>query len=250
MRFFPALALLAVPALAATASVPLAHAKPQTAARGMVSAADPRASEAGVEMLRAGGNATDAAIATMLALTVVEPQSSGIGGGGFYVATGRNGQVMTIDGREMAPSAATDQWFVKDGKVMTFPEAVPGATSVGVPGNIALAYNAHKANGKLPWARLFAPAIRLAGKGFAISPRLNSMLKDSAKTGAFSPAGKALFYDASGEPKAAGTRVVNADLAATLRAIAAQGPRAFYEGANRRALVETALPEASLQHAV
>ena len=237
MRFFPALALLAVPALAATAPVTLAHAKPQTAVRGMVSAADPRAAEAGAEMLRAGGNATDAAIATMLALTVVEPQSSGIGGGGFYVATGKGGQVLTIDGRETAPAAATDQWFVKDGKVMAFPDAVPGATSVGVPGNIALAWKAHKANGKLPWARLFAPAIRLAGKGFVISPRLNSMLKDSAKTGAFSPAGKALFYDASGEPKAAGTRVVNADLAATLRAIAAQGPRAFYEGANRRALV-------------
>lgn len=238
MRISKALALLAVPALAATGAASVAHAKPApSAARGMVSAADPRAAEAGAEILRAGGNATDAAIATMLALTVVEPQSSGIGGGGFYVATGRNGQVLTIDGREMAPSAASEQWFVKDGKVMTFAEAVPGATSVGVPGNIALAWKAHKANGKLPWARLFAPAIRLAGKGFAISPRFSAMLKDSAKTGAFTPAGKALFYQDTGEPKPAGARVVNADLAATLRAIAAQGPKAFYEGANRRNLV-------------
>lgn len=238
MRISKALALLAVPALAATGAASVAHAKPApSAARGMVSAADPRAAEAGAEILRAGGNATDAAIATMLALTVVEPQSSGIGGGGFYVATGRNGQVLTIDGREMAPSAASEQWFVKDGKVMTFAEAVPGATSVGVPGNIALAWKAHKANGKLPWARLFAPAIRLAGKGFAISPRFSAMLKDSAKTGAFTPAGKALFYQDTGEPKPAGARVVNADLAATLRAIAAQGPKAFYDGANRRNLV-------------
>ena len=238
MRISKALALLAVPALAATGAASVAHAKPApSAARGMVSAADPRAAEAGAEILRAGGNATDAAIATMLALTVVEPQSSGIGGGGFYVATGRNGQVLTIDGREMAPSAASEQWFVRDGKVMTFGEAVPGATSVGVPGNIALAWKAHKANGKLPWARLFAPAIRLAGKGFAISPRFSAMLKDSAKTGAFTPAGKALFYQDTGEPKPAGARVVNADLAATLRAIAAQGPKAFYEGANRRNLV-------------
>ena len=108
----------------------------------MVSAADPRAADAGVQMLRQGGNATDAAIAVMLALTVVEPQSSGIGGGGLYVETSPDGQVMTIDGREKAPAAAHPQWFFKDGKLLSYSEAVPGGTSVGVPGNIALAAKA------------------------------------------------------------------------------------------------------------
>ncbi|MFM5885622.1 MAG: gamma-glutamyltransferase [Novosphingobium sp.] len=234
--------LLAAPVLAAALLIPAATARPAPAppfAKGMVSAADPRAAEAGVQMLRAGGSATDAAIATMLALTVVEPQSSGIGGGGLYLATAGDGRVVTIDGREKAPAAATEQWFIRDGKVMNFADAVPGATSVGVPGNVALAAVAHKARGKLPWARLFTPAIKLAQGGFLVTPRLHDMLVGSAATAAFSPAGKALFYDANGTAKAVGTRIVNRDLAQTLRAIAAQGPRAFYDGANRRGLVAT-----------
>ncbi len=238
MTLRTALSVSLVPLLTAAFWAPPALARPANAyPKGMVSAADPRAAEAGVQILRAGGSAADAAIATMLALSVVEPQSSGIGGGGFFVESGPGGRVFTIDGREKAPAAASEQWFVRGGKVLNFAEAVPGATSVGVPGNIALAARAHKAHGKLPWARLFAPAIALARQGFAITPRLNAALRSSAATAAFTPAGKALFYDAAGQPKAVGTRVVNPEMAATLAAIAAGGPSAFYAGANSRKVV-------------
>ncbi|PKB13975.1 gamma-glutamyltransferase 1 [Novosphingobium kunmingense] len=232
------LALLALPAFGIAAASPALARQPAPTvyAKGMVSAADPRAADAGAQMLRAGGNATDAAIATMLALSVVEPQSSGIGGGGFFVETGPDGRVATIDGREKAPAAASGKWFVRGGKVMSFADAVPGAISVGVPGNIALAAKAHKAHGKLPWARLFAPAIRLARQGFEITPRFHAALTNSAATAAFTPAGKALFYDAAGLPKQVGTRVTNPAMAATLSAIAAQGAKAFYAGGNARAL--------------
>ncbi|MBS0482679.1 MAG: gamma-glutamyltransferase [Proteobacteria bacterium] len=229
--------ILAQPALARSPVPPPDYPRGPVYPRGMVSAADPRAAEAGAEILRAGGNATDAAIATMLALTVVEPQSSGIGGGGFFVEAGRDGAVDTIDGRETAPSAASEQWFMRDGKVMSFIDAVPGGTSVGVPGNIALAARAHKAHGRLPWARLFSPAIRLAQRGFVVTPRLFDMLKGSAGTGAFSAGGRKLFYGADGEPLTVGTRIVNPALAQTLSAIAAQGPKWFYSGSNRRGIV-------------
>lgn len=234
------LAALAVPLLAGTLSAPPATARPPAARvypQGMVSAADPRAAEAGTQMLRAGGSATDAAIATMLALTVVEPQSSGIGGGGFYVAAGPGGRVATIDGRETAPAAATESWFTSDGTVMGFADAVPGGISVGVPGNVALAVKAHARGGKLPWARLLGPAIKLARQGFTITPRLYAMLKGNAATGAYTAEGRKLFYGADGEPLPVGTRVTNPALAATLSALARQGAKAFYTGANRRAIV-------------
>ena len=237
------IAAFAAPLLAgacASTPAPLASAPARTEqayGAGMVSAADPRAADAGVQMLRQGGNATDAAIAVMLALTVVEPQSSGIGGGGLYVETSPDGQVMTIDGREKAPAAAHPQWFFKDGKLLSYSEAVPGGTSVGVPGNIALAAKAHKQHGKLPWAALFQPAIRLASDGFVITPRLNGMLKGSAHVAGFTPDGQALFYDAAGQPLPVGTTVRNPALAATLQAVADQGPKAFYSGSNPRAIV-------------
>ena len=233
-------ALFAAPLLAsALLPAPLAaKAPPPVYAKGMVSAADPRAAEAGAEMLRAGGSATDAAIAVMLALTVVEPASSGIGGGGLFVETGPDGKPSTIDGRETAPKAATEQWFVRGGKVMSFPEAVPGGTSVGVPGNIALAAKAHRLHGKLPWARLFAPAIKLARDGFQITPRFFAMLRNSPGTGAFGPQGKALFYGPDGAPLPVGTMVRNPDLAATFTAVARGGAKAFYGGANARALAD------------
>ena len=204
---------------------------------GMVSAADPRAAEAGVQMLRQNGSATDAAIATMIALTVVEPQSSGIGGGGLYVTTNAKGEVATIDGRETAPAAASPQWFVKDGTQLTYPDAVPGATSVGVPGNIALAAKAHRAHGRLPWGVVFAPAITLARDGFAITPRLYGALKVAKRSAAFSAEGRALYYGADGEPLPVGTVIRNPALAATLQAIADQGAKAFYRGANARGIV-------------
>lgn len=237
LRTFAPLALLA---LASCTPAPQTNAVPPKAQlfeKGMVSAADPRAAEAGAEMLRAGGSATDAAIATMLALTVVEPQSSGIGGGGFYVATNARGQVETIDGREMAPAAAHPKWFFKDGVLLKFQEAVPGGTSVGVPGNIALAAKAHSAHGRLPWAQVFAPAMRLARDGFEITPRLHAMLKNNARVAGHSAEGRALFFGADGLPLPVGTRVKNPALADTLERVARDGAKSFYAGANARAIV-------------
>jgi len=146
----------------------------QPAATGMVSAADPRAAAAGVEILNAGGSATDAAIATMLALNVVEPQSSGMGGGTFFVRhDAASGKINTIDGREAAPMAADGKWFYDaNGKPLSHFAAVPGGRSVGVPGQLRVMALAHAQSGKLPWARLFQPAIRLARDGFQASPRL------------------------------------------------------------------------------
>ncbi len=235
------IALIAAPLLAGACTAvhpsPTPPPSAQVYAAGMVSAADPRAADAGAQMLRQGGNATDAAIATMLALSVVEPQSSGIGGGGFYVETDAAGHVATIDGRETAPAAAHPRWFFKDGRLLSFPEAVPGGTSVGVPGNIALAAKAHREHGALPWAALFTPAAQLARDGFVITPRLYGMLRNSAATAAFTAEGRALFYGADGAPLPVGTLVRNPAMAATLDAIAKAGPKAFYASANPRAIV-------------
>ena len=232
-----ALVLALLPAQLAAAKDP----QTDVYTKGMVSAADPRAAEAGAEMLRAGGSATDAAIATMLALTVVEPQSSGIGGGGFFVASDAAGRVETIDGRETAPAGATPRWFLgPDGQPLPFHQAVLSGLSIGVPGNIALAAEAHARHGKLPWARLFQPAIRLAQGGFAITPRLNTALEASRDSAARSPAGKALFYDANGAPLPVGALVRNPELARTLATIAEKGAASFYAGD----------PSAALQRAV
>ncbi|MEP6869359.1 MAG: gamma-glutamyltransferase, partial [Novosphingobium sp.] len=211
-------------------------------ARGMVSAADPRAAEAGVEMLRAGGSATDAALAVMFALTVVEPQSSGIGGGGFYLSSDASGHIDTIDGRESAPAAATEAWFTRAGKVLAFSDVVPGGTSVGVPGNMALAVKAHSAHGRLPWAKLFQPAIRLARGGFVMSPRLHDFLSAAAPSATFDPAARKLFFAPDGAtPLPAGTLVRNPALARTFAALARGGAKggakAFYQGPNAAAIV-------------
>ena len=198
---------------------------------GAVSAADPRAEAAGYDMLRKGGNATDAAIAVMLALTVVEPQSSGIGGGGFMVLGGADGMVTTYDGRETAPAGAFPEWFLDaEGKVPPFGDSVRSGLSVGVPGNVALAAKAHAEHGSLPWADLFAPAIALARDGFRINPRFNSSLSDRSDTGARSEEAKALFYDDAGTALPVGTTVTNPALASTLETIAQAGPEAFYRG--------------------
>ena len=210
---------------------------------GSVSAADPRAEAAGMEMLRAGGSATDAAIAVMLALTVVEPQGSGIGGGGFYVRGDAAGSVETIDGRETAPAAATERWFYgKDGELLSYRDSVLSGLSVGVPGNIALAARAHERHGRLPWSALFEPAIRLAGDGFAINRRLHDSLARSAGRADLSDAAKRLFFDAEGAPLAAGTLVRNPELARTLEAVAARGAPAFYSGGIAAAIVDEVAP--------
>jgi len=211
---------------------------------GIVSAADPRAAEAGAEMLRAGGSATDAAIATMLALGVVEPQSSGIGGGGFLVRGAADGSVETLDGRETAPKAAIPGWFLDEaGQPRPFPQAVMSGLSVGVPGNLRLAAKAHAEHGRLDWAQLFAPAIRLARAGFAITPRLHNALTVSRDTGGFDAAGRALFYDKAGDPLPVGTVIRNPELAATLERIAREGPQAFYSGDNAAAIARRVASE-------
>jgi gamma-glutamyltranspeptidase/glutathione hydrolase len=201
------------------------------AAGGIVSSANPLASEAGTEMLRKGGSATDAAMAVMLALTVVEPQSSGIGGGGFLLhQDGKGGQIATIDGRETTPANGKPGRFLNPGGTpMGFMQAVPGGLSVGVPGNIALMANAHGKWGKLRWAQLFDPAIRLAEQGYVISPILASRLAMVGPLWADFPDARAIYWQ-DGRPKQAGERVVNPALGQTLRRIAAEGPDAFYKG--------------------
>jgi gamma-glutamyltranspeptidase/glutathione hydrolase len=202
-----------------------------TAARSMVAAANPLAASVGRDILRAGGSAVDAAIAVQLVLTIVEPQSSGIGGGAFLVHWDQARRaITTLDGRETAPAAATPDRFMKpDGKPMTFREAVVGGRSVGVPGVVRLLETAHARHGRLPWARLFDPAIDLAENGFAISPRLNGLLakETSLKT---DPHARALFYREDGSAKPVGERLVNPALARTLRAVASGGAQAFYSG--------------------
>ena len=211
------------------------------ATRYMVAAANPLATEAGREMLRAGGSAVDAAIAVQLVLNLVEPQSSGIGGGAFLVHwSQKDRRILTLDGREVAPAAATPDRFMKaDGKPMAFYEAVVGGRSVGVPGTPRLLAEAHKRWGKLPWARLFEPAIRLAEQGFSVSPRLSGMLAQE-KHLATNPAARALFFDGDGKGLAVGTVLSNAAFARTLRTLAESGADAFYAGAIAEDIVATA----------
>tara|TARA_B100000378_G_scaffold149_1_gene262 strand:- start:116870 stop:118612 length:1743 start_codon:yes stop_codon:yes gene_type:complete len=228
------LAACAAPSDLATA--PPAPAPPPAAeqsghAVGMVSAADRRAADAGARILREGGNAVDAGFAVLLALNVVEPQSSGIGGGGFLVLDPGNGQPVTYDGRETAPASATPDRFMKDGQPMSFVEAWVGGLSTGVPGNVAMMAMAHEKHGKLPWAQIFQPAIELARDGFDVTPRLHNTLAAADRTGALSAEARALFYP-GGQAAPIGSTIRNPAFAATLERIAAGGPKAFYTGDN------------------
>jgi gamma-glutamyltranspeptidase/glutathione hydrolase len=144
---------------------------------------------------------------------------------------------VTYDGRETAPAAANPNWFVRDGVQLRYPDVVPGGTSAGVPGNVALAAKAHAAHGRLPWAKLFEPAIRLARDGFVVSPRLAEMLAEDADVAGFTAEGRALYFGADGKTLPAGAMVRNPALAATYQAIAAQGAKAFYTGRNAREIV-------------
>jgi len=203
----------------------------------MVAAANPLATDAGYQVLKAGGSAIDAAIAVQMVLGLVEPQSSGIGGG-LFLLHADGPQVQAYDGRETAPAAATPDLFMKDGMPMERMEALVGGRSVGTPGVLRALELAHREHGKRPWKSLFAPAIALADKGFAISPRLAAMLRDDgAKALRNDPSAAAYFYGADGTAKSAGTILRNPDYAAVLRDVAERGPIAFYEGPVARDIV-------------
>src|SRR6185437_2729380 len=170
--------------------------------RFMVAAANPLATDAGYAVLRAGGNAIDAAIAVQFVLGLVEPQSSGLGGGAFLLYhDARSRTLLAYDARETAPAAATpDRFLGADGKPLAFYDAVVGARSVGVPGLLRMLELAHRRYGKLPWRKLFEPAIRLAEAGAPVSPRLHALLLKDPYLARHEPA-RHYFYDASGAPK-------------------------------------------------
>lgn len=197
----------------------------------MVAAANPLAVEAGVEMLQAGGSAVDAAIAVQLVLGLVEPQSSGIGGGAFllhYQAS--DGLIQAYDGRETAPLAADNNLFLdEEGQPLDFWDAVVGGRSVGTPGLFRLLELAHQQHGKLPWPQLFEPAITLAEEGFEISPRLAGLIAEDRFLDRY-PETRAYFLLPDGQPKAEGTLLQNPAYAETLRRVAEGGADAFYRG--------------------
>jgi gamma-glutamyltranspeptidase/glutathione hydrolase len=211
------------------------HAQPAervvTAKRYMVVAAHPLAARVGVEVLRRGGSALDAAAAAELVLGLVEPQSSGVGGGAFllhYAAKDRT--LEAYDGRETAPARAKPERFLgENGKALDWPAAVISGRSVGVPGLLAVLELAHRKHGKLPWKDLFEPAIRLAENGFRISPRLHALVAADRYLAQDGNA-RRYFYLPDGTAKPAGTLLKNPEYAAVLKRVAAEGARAFYSG--------------------
>jgi gamma-glutamyltranspeptidase/glutathione hydrolase len=214
------------------AAGPTPSAEWKLSGRAMVSAADKRAVEAGLAAIKAGGSAVDAAIAAHAVLGLVEPQSSGLGGGGYMVVYDRKSNTTTVfDGRETAPAAATADYFTVDGKNLGFVDAILSGKSVGVPGAVALYKAAHDKYGKQPWAANFDAAIKLADEGFIVSPRLAGSLNARYQGGPLgkNPATGAYFFP-NGKALAAGDRRTNPEYAATLRSVAKDGPAAFYSG--------------------
>ena len=214
----------------------------QYADHDMVAAANSLAVDAGVAMLARGGTAVDAAIAVQMMLTLVEPQSSGIGGGAFllhYDSVTR--ALAAYDGRETAPAAATPGMFLNaSGKPLEFTSAVDGGLSVGTPGILKLFEVVHARHGKLPWETLFEPAIALAERGFPISPRLHTLIAGTAERLCTQKAAAAYFLKAGTcQAKDAGTLLQNAELAGTLRTLASGGASAFYAGPIADAIVQT-----------
>ena len=212
--------------------------KPGWATQGFaVAAANPLATDAGYQILLAGGSAIDAAIAVQMVLTLVEPQSSGIGGGAFVLHHDGK-KVEAYDGREAAPSAATDKLFLDaQGKPLPFIDGVVSGLSVGVPGTLSVLEMAHKEHGKLPWATLMQPAIQLAEQGFKLSPHLHRGLM--AETYLMNdPVAATYFYDAQGKPFPIGHVLKNPELAAVMRDIAKRGSQALKDGPVAEALVK------------
>src|SRR5918999_4137735 len=220
----PFFRFIARAAAAALFVFPLACAA-QTAKRHMVAAANPLAAEAGAGVLKRGGSALDAAVAVQMVLGLVEPESSGIGGGAFMLHwSEREKKLRSYDGRETAPAAAKPDRFLKDGKPLAFLDAAVGGQSVGVPGVLRMLELAHARHGRLAWHELFDDAIRIAEEGFALSPKLHAALERERFLRSD------VFHDRDGKPRPVGTRIVNREYAETLRTLARGGARLFYEG--------------------
>lgn len=226
-------------ALCALSSLPAQAAKSPAPKTYFIAAANPYAAEAGAKILEAGGSAVDAAIATQAVLGLVEPQSSGLGGGAFLLHYDpRTGKLETYDGRETAPaSAKPDRFIAANGKPMNFIDAVNGGLSVGVPGAVKMLALAHQEHGALPWSGLFAPAEALATDGFKVSPRLNKLIAENIQLKK-APAARSYFYDAAGAPRSVGAILKNPQYAEVLGLIAAQGPDGFYKGKVADAIVK------------
>ncbi len=247
-KILPCLLLLTcllplAPAHAQTPAQPEAasglEAKPLVRAKKhMVVAAHPLAAQAGLEVLRAGGSAVDAAIATQLVLALVEPQSSGLGGGAFLLHWDAQARSLaSYDGRETAPLAARpDRFLPAPAGRSGWQRLLASGRAVGVPGLVAMLAQAHAAHGRLAWADLFAPAIRLASEGFPVGRRLNALLARAGRE-RFGAAAQSYFFDAAGAPWPVGHRLKNPAFAATLKALANKGPTAFYVGEIAEAIV-------------
>ncbi|MBV9548109.1 MAG: gamma-glutamyltransferase [Alphaproteobacteria bacterium] len=239
MKFTRVLALLVL------ASLPVAaQPKSDFAAHEMVAAANPLAAAAGLEMLKAHGSAVDAASATQLVLNLVEPESSGIGGGAFMLVYDPKAKKTTsFDGREVAPASATPGMFLdENGQPRAHFDPIPGGLSVGIPGVIGMLELAHKKYGKLPWAQLFQPAIRIAENGFPIGPKLARTIAGAERMKNMPDIARTFFH-ADGTPMKEGEILKYPELAATFRAIAQGGAKAFYTGPIAQAIVD------AVQHA-
>ena len=209
--------------------------------RTAVASANPLASQAGLDILQAGGSAVDAAIAVQMVLGLVEPQSSGMGGGAFLLhshGAGPTRRIQAFDGRETAPALADESLLLNaQGQPLPFFEAVVGGRSVGTPGVLKMLAKAHQQHGKLPWPRLFDPAIKLAKNGFTISPRLHASLLADAYL-KLDPSARTYFYQADGAPYPVGHVLRNPELAEVLQRIAKEGVDAFYKGDVAQAIVD------------
>ncbi|SBO11523.1 Gamma-glutamyltranspeptidase precursor [Vibrio mediterranei] len=213
----------------------------------MVTAANPEATQVGAEVLARGGNAVDAMVAVQLMLGLVEPQSSGIGGGSFLVYWDANKQrLTTYDGRETAPSAANGDLFLDEkGKPLKFYDAVVGGRSVGTPGTVKLLWDVHQKYGALDWDEVVLPIAQKAEQGFTISERLSMLIENDVDFLARHPTTAAYFLNKDGTPKTQGTLLKNPDYAQTLRTIAEKGSDGFYKGPVATAMVNAVQKEAA-----
>ena len=218
-----------------------AQLKSAHSARQMVVTANPYATEAALSILAQDGSAVDAAIAAQLILGLVEPQSSGLGGGGFLLHFDKeNNKLSHFDGRETAPEAIDDKHFLtKNGDRLDFFDAVVGGYSVGTPGLLAMMYHAHQQYGKLAWSQLFNPAIKLAQQGFTVSPRLHILLNHLSELpyGEASSDFKTYFFDQNGQPRPIGSSIKNPAYAQTLTALATKGIAPFYQGSIAKSII-------------